>query len=378
MDNTVAGELNKENVNEFELDIFMAIVKIRSDEKRPYLESIFIYISSINKYENFTLNFRNDRILILLDDEMIIDKKRSGRDSLYLTEKTLRLLASKSMDPTPTSQDTSIIVRNLRRTKTDDGNLTDLTFPTSQNTPFFDLNGIKDDDKNLTVLTAPSSQDITVNRNSNNDNNNVENLIDVKSEFEALKTFLMEELYHLRQQVKKLNIEEVNSGIERYNDFLPNHLQSEINYLREENENKNSIIKVSLENKKLSIHGPSPSLGKTIEKCNSENEISPEPEFISSKKCAKQTTLSTHAFITKNCVDVLRASGDEDCNKSVSMPVKLLKQRPNKDLNRAKKTTVNISESNLKRVIGVKLNRDIEKKEQIKVKACPGATTNYL
>ena len=137
MDNTIAGELNKENVNEFELDIFMAIVKIRSDEKRRYLESIFIYISSINKYENFTLNFRNDRILILLDDEMIIDKKRSGRDYLYLTEKTLRLLASKLMDPTPTSQDTSIIVRNLRRTKTDDGNLTDLTFPTSQNTPFF-------------------------------------------------------------------------------------------------------------------------------------------------------------------------------------------------------------------------------------------------
>ena len=34
-----------------------------------------------------------------------------------------------------------------------------------------------------------------------------------------------EELYHLRQQVKKLNIGEVNSGKERYNDFLPNHLQ---------------------------------------------------------------------------------------------------------------------------------------------------------
>ena len=33
-------------------------------------------------------------------------------------------------------------------------------------------------------------------------------------------------------------MEEVNSGKERYNDFLPNHLQSEICYLMEENENE--------------------------------------------------------------------------------------------------------------------------------------------
>ena len=41
MDNTVAGELNKENVNEFELDIFMAIVKSevmkKDDIWNPYL-----------------------------------------------------------------------------------------------------------------------------------------------------------------------------------------------------------------------------------------------------------------------------------------------------------------------------------------------------
>ena len=99
------------------------------------------------------------------------------------------------------------------------------------------------------------------------------------TEIEELKTFLVEELYQLRQKVKKLNIEEVNSGKERYNYFLMNHLQSEINYLREEN--KISIIKVLLQNEKRLIHGPSPNPGKTIGKCNSENEISPEPEFTS-------------------------------------------------------------------------------------------------
>ena len=176
-----------------------------------------------------------------------------------------------------------------------------------------------------------------VNRDLNNDNNNGENLTYIRTEFEALTTFPMEELYHLRQQVKKLNIEEVNSGKGRNNGFLPNHLQSEINYLRRKNEDKNSIIKVLLENEKLLIHGPSPNPGKTTGKFNSENEISPEPEFISSKKYAKQITLNTHALIIKNLFDVLSASGDEDCNKSVSTPVKLLKERPNEDLNRAKK-----------------------------------------
>ena len=65
----------------------MAIAKIRIDGKRPYSDSIFKYINSINKYENFALNFTNDCILTLLDDEIITNKKRSGEDSLYLAEK---------------------------------------------------------------------------------------------------------------------------------------------------------------------------------------------------------------------------------------------------------------------------------------------------
>ena len=76
---------------------------------------------------------------------------------------------------------------------------------------------------------------------------------------------------------------------------------------------------------------------KTIGKCNSENEISPEPEFISLKKYAKKPTLKTHAPITKKPFSVLCESGKENFNKSVNMPVKILKQRPNEDLNHAKK-----------------------------------------
>ena len=47
------------------------------------------------------------------------------------------------MDPTPTSQNTPIISRNPGGTKSDNGNLTDLTFPSSQKTPIFDLNVVK-------------------------------------------------------------------------------------------------------------------------------------------------------------------------------------------------------------------------------------------
>ena len=146
---TVAEEVIKENMNEFELNIW----QLRKSEMvdKAYSESIFRYINSISKYGNITLHFTNDRILTLLDDEIITNEKRSGQDSLYLTDKEFKLPTSKSMDPTPTSQDTHIISRNTRGTKTDDGILTDLTFPTSQNTPVFDTNGSKDDDGNLTV-----------------------------------------------------------------------------------------------------------------------------------------------------------------------------------------------------------------------------------
>ena len=241
------------------------------------------------------------------------------------------------MDPTRTSQDTPIISRIKEDTKTDDVNVTDLTFQTSQNTPLFDSNGSRDDGRNLTVLTAPFSQDIPVNRDSYNDNNNGKNLKDIRTEFKALKAILMEELYHLRQQVKELNMEKVNSEKGRYNNFLPNHLQSDINYLTEENENKNSVIKVLIKNEKSLIHEPSSNPEKTNGKCNFENEISPEPEFTSPYKYAKQTTLNTHALIIKNRYEVLCESGEEDCNKSVSTPVKILKQSPNEDLYRAKK-----------------------------------------
>ena len=71
------------------LYIYMAIAKIRGDGKRPYSKSIFEYINSINKYENVTLNFTNDRILTLLDDEIITNRKRSGENSFYLTEKKI-------------------------------------------------------------------------------------------------------------------------------------------------------------------------------------------------------------------------------------------------------------------------------------------------
>ena len=66
MDIIIAEELNQENMNEFDLDIFMAIARIRIDGKRPCSKSVFRYINSINKYENVTLNFTNNPILTLM------------------------------------------------------------------------------------------------------------------------------------------------------------------------------------------------------------------------------------------------------------------------------------------------------------------------
>ena len=83
----------------------------------------------------------------------------------------------------------------------------------------------------------------------------------------------------------------------------------------------------------------------------------------------KVKIFKTHAFITKNCYDLLSETDDEDYSISVSTLVKLVRKRRNEDLIRA--TTTFIS--------GSKLSRDIEKKRRIGVKAAfPGAATNYL
>ena len=74
MNNIVAEELKQGNMNEFDLNIFIAFAKIRSDGKRPLSESIFKYLKSINKYGNVTLNFTNNCSLTLIDDEIIITR----------------------------------------------------------------------------------------------------------------------------------------------------------------------------------------------------------------------------------------------------------------------------------------------------------------
>ena len=106
----------------------------------------------------------------LLDDEIFTDKKRCGKDYLYLPGEVLRLLAQVNRWILLQLPKTLIISRNSGGTKTDNRNLTDLTFSTSQNTSLFNSNGSKDDNRNLTVLTAPSSQDIPVNRDSHDNN----------------------------------------------------------------------------------------------------------------------------------------------------------------------------------------------------------------
>lgn len=74
----------------------------------------------------------------------------------------------------------------------------------------------------------------------------------------------------------------------------------------------------------------------------------------------KVKNFKTHAFITKNCYDLLSETDDEDYRISVSTLVKLVRKRRNEDLIRAKKkkkaTTTVISRS--------KLSRDIEKKDE--------------
>ena len=59
-----------------------------------------------------------------------------------------------------------------------------------------------------------------MNRDSNNENKTGENLTDIRTEFEGLKTILIEDLYRLRQHIEK-----VNTGKDIMNSFRINYNQ---------------------------------------------------------------------------------------------------------------------------------------------------------
>lgn len=59
-----------------------------------------------------------------------------------------------------------------------------------------------------------------MNRDSNNENKTGKNLTDIRTEFEGLKTILIEDLYRLRQHIEK-----VNTGKDIMNSFRINYNQ---------------------------------------------------------------------------------------------------------------------------------------------------------
>ena len=59
-----------------------------------------------------------------------------------------------------------------------------------------------------------------MNRDSNNENKTGKNLTDIRTEFEGLKTILIDDLYRLRQHIEK-----VNTGKDIMNSFRINYNQ---------------------------------------------------------------------------------------------------------------------------------------------------------
>ena len=148
--------------------------------------------------------------------------------------------------------------------------------------------------------------------------------------------------------------------------------------MREENENKNFIIKVLLENERTLIKElsstahPQKHIRNIIDNYNSENKVSPDLEFKYPKKFVNwQAAKNTHAIETNNCFDLLSETGDEDNSKFVDAVIEARREKTDKKSNSVEKTTFNISDSVLKRVSGAKLSRDINKKERIELKSFP-------
>ena len=177
--------------------ILKSIRDIRKGKQRADNVSIYDFITR-NNATNITQDYINDRIKTLLEVNMITNKKTTkGYDSFFITDTAINIL----------DKDLEEVLEDL-----------EVPIPIVLNTPILDKHN------------APDLQ---------------ERIGDMKAEIVALKHFVMDEIVSVKNSVENGNLLKSN-----HDPRLIEILLDEIKYLREENENKNCIIKTLAENQK--------------------------------------------------------------------------------------------------------------------------------
>ena len=261
----------------FDHIIFNAVKQIRVGKQRADNVSIYEFIAKTCA-TNTTEQFIGERIDTLLEDKKLVNKKTSkGLQSLFLTDISQRPLTSEEPEE---SEELSAPI------------------PITVETP----------------ITAPRIKDVST----------AEVEDSLNAQFMALKSFVMNELFYIKNQIDEVKSttkkSEINGGSDQR---LLDALLGEVKYLREENENKNLIIKTLLENQKLIRHDdrkiPSQEIKinlpqeKKLENLNKHFPM--ENSFIYPKHFCKRnliTDANSNNFLSPNRFENLTQDEDND------------------------------------------------------------------
>ena len=167
------------NIDITDIIIFQAIVSIREKKQRADNKTIFDYINK-NSASNFTEEYIAERVETLIEDEKLSNKKTyQGMDSFYLTEISQNFIDSKQVEPEVIAVNTPLLQRTCGQVW--DG----------------DLGSTEETSETLRILEA---------------------------KFVAMKSFMMNEIYDLKEKRKHISTPITGNGKENWS--------REVEYLR--------------------------------------------------------------------------------------------------------------------------------------------------
>ena len=324
------------NIDITDIIIFQAIVSIREKKQRADNKTIFDYINK-NSASNFTEEYIAERVETLIEDEKLSNKKTyQGMDSFYLTEISQNFIDSKQVEPEVIAVNTPLLQRTCGQVWDGDWGSTEETSET------------------LRMLEA---------------------------KFVAMKSFMMNEIYDLKEKIKHISTPITGNGKENWS--------REVEYLREENQNKNQIIQILLQNQtqllmRDDINKPLQRQNFNLLQKNIESETPKDIQFTKPKHYAKRNDTINHDysnnFLSPNRYECLRDHETETIKDRSNKQV--INDEENTRLSgnhkKSKKIVVILGDSIIKEVQGYKLSKSIDDERHVIVKSYSGATTNDM
>ena len=229
-------------------EIFVTILRIRKNNNRADLDSIYKEITKFIDFDDVTKEFLDDRIHTSINDGKIINKLNRNANSYYVNsnlvdlERPNLLTSSQSVQRIALAPTDSLSNSNdILASKTPQLEGVTLT-PTisipnsSEDAPTLNVNETPIISKSANLSCIPNStKSKNLNRHENEQTNTeTENL---RAELIALKSFVVDQIYMVKKRSK-----------DKDDELLIKNLLDQIGFLKQELKSKDTIIKMILEN----------------------------------------------------------------------------------------------------------------------------------